>query len=118
MFRPSPPPRPTRRGAILIVVLALLALFAVIGISFVFYADSEANAARIHREAQARPDPAPPDATLAANKFLGTLVFDTGDTGADLHNALRGHSLLRAMYGWTGSATDSSGQPLHAVPFN
>src|SRR5207249_2685512 len=59
MFRPSSP-RPDRRGAILIVVLALLALFAVVGVSFVFYADSEANAARIHREGQARPAPARP----------------------------------------------------------
>src|SRR5437868_11102020 len=97
-----PPPR--RRGAILIVVLALLALFAVIGISFVFYADNEATLARIHREGAGKPDPAPPDATVVVNKFLGTLVFDAGDTGTDLNNALRGHSLLRAMYGWTGAA--------------
>jgi hypothetical protein len=113
MFRPPSPPRPTRRGAILIVVLALLALFAVVGLSLVFYADSEANAARIHREGAARPDPAPPDANLVANKFLGTLVFDTGDTGADLNNALRGHGLLRAMYGWTDSAGAG-----HTIPFN
>src|SRR5262245_28937745 len=114
MFRPSLPPRPARRGAILLVVLALLALFAVIGISFVFYADGEATLARIHREGQARPDPAPPEATVVANTFLGTLVFDVGDTGTDLHNALRGHSLLRAMYGWSGAG---SAQP-HTLPFN
>ena len=114
----SRPPSPPRRGAILIVVLALLALFAVVGVSFVFFAGNEAAVARIHREAAGKPDIAPPDATVAVNRFLGTLVYDAGDTGDDLNNAVRGHSLLRAMYGWSGSATDSFGQPLHAVPFN
>ena len=111
MFRPSNPPRRPRprRGAILIVVLALLALFAVIGISFVFYADSEANAARIHREGQGRSEPIPPDVTQALNEYvLGPIIFDTND----LTNPLRGHSLMRSMYGWGVGA----GQ--HTVPFN
>src|SRR3954462_9553932 len=102
------PRPPQRRGAILVVVLALLALFAVIGISFVFYADSEANAARIHREGQARGENAPPDATVVINKALSSVLFDADDT--DLNNPVRGHSLLRSMYGW--------GIGNHTVPFN
>ena len=91
-----------RRGAILIVVLALLALFAVIGISFVFYADSEATSARIHREGAARNDPAPPDATKIINTALRELIFDTDETTNPDYakSPVRGHSLFRAMYGW------------------
>lgn len=97
----SPPPR---RGAILIVVLAMLALFAVIAISFVFYADSEATAARIYKDAQNQNDPGQPDPTAAVNHFLASLIFDAYDTNTntnapDLLNALRGHSLMATMYG-------------------
>jgi hypothetical protein len=95
---------------ILIVVLALLALFAVIGISFVFYADSEANAARIHREGQAHGEPAPPDAVIVINRALSTLIFDE-DT--DLNNPLRGHGLLRSVYGWNQTTRTQ-----HTIPFN
>ena len=84
MFRPLNPPRTRRRAAILIVVLALLALFAVVGISFVFYADGEANAARVHREGTAAPEPGPPDAGLAVNGFLGAFIF--GRFGCGLFN--------------------------------
>ena len=59
--------RTRRKGAVLLVVLAMLALFAVIGLSFVFYAESRATSARIYREAQginAAPDT--PDALQAA----------------------------------------------------
>jgi CHASE1-domain containing sensor protein len=70
MFRPrraSPLPRP---GVILLVVITLLTLFAVVGLAFVLYAQSEANAARLAREAETltRPD-ADPEQLLGY--FLG-----------------------------------------------
>ena len=136
MFRPltsrSARPRP-RRGVILIVVLSLLALFAVVGLSFVFFADSEANASRIHRESISRTESGQPDPTEVVNRFLGSFLFDTFDnqTGAnDLQNALRGHSLMATMYGrQTGEAVPFRGVgtfhepllfngPLYPAPYN
>ena len=50
----------SRRGAVLIVVLAMLVLFAVLGLSFVLYAESRASAARsnvIAENRETEPDP-------------------------------------------------------------
>ena len=41
-----------RKGVILLVVITLLTLFAVVGLTFVLYAESEATSARTFREAQ------------------------------------------------------------------
>jgi hypothetical protein len=110
MFRPSHPSiSKFRRGVILVVVLALLALFALVGVSFVYYADAEAKAARIYREAevQGRPDLAP---ELLLAFFLGQLIYDLDDqTG--VYSALRGHSLARLLYGYND-------QDLNATPWN
>jgi hypothetical protein len=93
--RPAP-----RRGTILLVVLTLLALFAVIGLSFAFYAESQATASRIAREARARiGDQLPPDPTEGMNLFLGRLIYPVGDTGTDLLVATRGHELARLIFG-------------------
>lgn len=115
MFRPTLPPPTPRRGAILIVVLALLALFAVIGLAFVFYSDSEALIARTYRQAQGRngggPEAFPQDATTnAANDCLGAFLFEPPDT--DLTNALRGHTLTAGMFGRVPHA------PTGSYPFN
>ena len=97
-----------RRGAILLIVLTLLALFAVVALSFALYAESEALAARIRREAMsvaANPDPLP-----AANGFLQQMLFTPAtDTGTDTLSALRGHEMARLIYG---------GLPAAQVPYN
>src|SRR5262245_50068894 len=98
----SPPPRP---GVILLVTVIMLALLAVIGLSFVLYAESEATASRIYRVAQSPPDPPLPSELLLA-WALGQLIYDCSDslgapmTGFDVTSALRGHSLARTAYGW------------------
>ena len=89
--RPGPPARP---GAILLVVLTLLALFAVIGLAFVLYAESESTAARVHREAIANA-PSVPDPSAPAQMVLSQVL--SSDT--DEQSALTGHSLARLMYG-------------------
>lgn len=88
----------SRRGAVLLVVISMLTLFAVVGLSFVFYANAEAIAARTYREAV---DRAPPtvDPELAFAYFLNQLLFDVHDDALGVQSAVRGLSILRNMYG-------------------
>jgi hypothetical protein len=98
--------RPPRRGLVLAVVLALLTLFAALGLAFVWYADSAATAAHHCREGENldRPDLEP---ELLLAYFLGQLIYDVDDDGP-LDSALRGHSLARSMYGWNADDPDGN----------
>src|SRR5438552_7522190 len=114
-----------RPGVILLVVLALLTLFAIVGLSFVFYADAAALSARSFREAEseARPDV---DPELLFSYFAGQLVYDMPDDEKGIYSCLRGHSLARNMYGLNYDKkaggpiqySDANGVPLNQVPFN
>ena len=109
--------RHRRRGAILLVVLALLALFAVIGLSFVLYAESEATASRIYREAENNRDRKKPDPQAAAGLAIGQLIYGT----LDPTSAVRGHDLARLMYGVNGTVPYSGQGGIHEglnVPTN
>jgi hypothetical protein len=90
-------PKQARRGVILIVVLMLLTLFAIIGVSFVLYADSEASSARLDREAKAlsRPDM---DPTQALSLMLGQVLYGVDDANG-LYSGIRGYDLARGIYG-------------------
>src|SRR5579871_2358512 len=96
-----------RRAVILMVVLSLLTLFALVGITFVLYADAEAAAARVSREAEtAQRADVPPEQALAY--FLGQFIYGVNDDSAGVGSALRGHELSRTMYGYyylSGAAT-------------
>src|SRR5437868_1470911 len=85
-----------RRGVILMVVLALLTLFAIIGISFVYYADAESKSSQLDRESQQQFDV---DPEMLLNQFLSQFIFDT-DNQNGVYSALRGQSLARSMYGY------------------
>jgi hypothetical protein len=88
-----------RRGVILIVVLALLTLFAIVGLSFVLYAQSEAESSRLFREDRTlRRDLESPDPMWSF--ALSKLLYDEFDDGSGVYSALRGHSLARSMYGF------------------
>lgn len=97
--------RPRRRGVILIVVLALLTLFTVLGIAFVLTADAQATASRIAREAetQYRGDD-DPEAAFAF--FLGKLLYGEFDDSEGVNSALRGHDLARGVYGWNDAGVN------------
>jgi hypothetical protein len=105
----------SRRGVILMVVLAMLVLFALVGISFVLYADSEATAARINRESEGlrRPDTEP---ELALALFLGQFIYDLPDDQTGIYSALRGQSLARSLYGGYYQAGGSITNATNAAP--
>lgn len=101
----------SRRGVVLLVVLTLLTLFAVVGISFVMVANSTAQAALMHRQAESalRADV---DPELLFSYFLGQLVYDVPDDERGVYSALRGQSLARNMYG------GNTGNGANLVAFN
>ena len=119
-FQQRPPACANRRRAvILLIVLVLLTLFAIIGLAFVLYSSSEADASRIYRESWQVPPV--PDVTpeTAMAYFLRSLVYDeSDDSGID--SAMRGHGLLRSMYGlnYTVSADGTIVLENNTVPFN
>ena len=88
-----------RRGMILLVVLAMLTLFTVIGITFVYLSDSQALSARINKDAENifNPDI---DPQMALSYVMSQLIYDVNDDTTGIYSSLRGHSLARNMYGW------------------
>jgi hypothetical protein len=92
------------------VVLAMLTLFAVIGLTFVYYAGSLADRARIEREGHSVSQP-DLDPELLLSLFLGQLLYDVPDDESGVYSALRGHSLARSLYGFNDTGAN-------VVPFN
>lgn len=107
-----------RNGVILVVVVSLLALFAVIGLGYVIYAESAATAARMERERQevvgSKAEIAP---ELVLNAALARLIYDSPDDQTGVFNSSRGHSLARSIYGWNSPA-NTGGINTNVVPFN
>jgi hypothetical protein len=108
-------PNNERRGVILMVVLSLLTLFAVVGVAFVLYAQSEATSARVAREAEtAQRADMTPEECLAM--FLGQLIYDVNDDANGVLSGMRGHSLGRGMYGYNYAVPGLPG--INITPFN
>ncbi len=99
--------RSRRRGAILLVVLALLALFAVIGLSFVLYAENAGTSSRIWREKEENRDKQPPDAGSAASAALNQIVSGAVDPSSGFN----GVDLARLLYGFDPSLNND-------IPYN
>jgi hypothetical protein len=108
-----------RHGVILLVVLALLTLFAIVGIGFVLYANATATAARIYRQAHSQSQ-VDVDPELLLSFFMGQLVFDVPDDARGVYSGLRGHSLARSMFGLNYNLAPDGTLRLASndVPFN
>src|SRR5262249_32262611 len=93
-----------RRGVILLVVLAMLTLLAIMGISFVLYANAQAEAGRIGVQVEnlntTGTTGLPTLDTQTIPLFLGQLIYDVPDDSSGVYSGLRGNSLARSMYGY------------------
>jgi hypothetical protein len=96
---PQPTQPPTRRGAILLVVITMLVLFAAVALAFVYYASSEGTASRSNRESNTafRADD---DPELLMAYFLGKLIYGDTNDATGVYSGLRGHDLARGAYGY------------------
>ncbi len=83
-----------RPAFVLLVVIAMLALFATVALSFVFYAEAEATSSNYYSQSQTQTQ-ADIDPELLLSYFLSQFIYDTDN----LMSAMRGHSLARTMYG-------------------
>jgi hypothetical protein len=102
-----------RKAAILLVVLTMLALFAVIGLSFVLYAESEANAARIAKEG-VQAEAKLPDSSEAVNSFMGQMIYSQDVAGS----ALIGHDFARHVFGSAGNTITYNGVGVYREPLD
>src|SRR5436309_4618541 len=89
-----------RKAVILLVVISLLTLFAIVALSFVLYANAEANASELFREGEANAISAAgndPDRLLGF--FLKQLIYGVPDDSSGVYSAMRGYDLGRSTYG-------------------
>ncbi|MBI1915287.1 MAG: hypothetical protein HYS12_11190 [Planctomycetes bacterium] len=96
-----------RRAMILVVVLALLSLFAIVGLTFVFYAQRQASASLNFREARQRQGDILPVEQLARH-FMSHLIYDVPDQAPGIYSGMRGHSLARLVYGYNDGGINST----------
>ena len=92
MFANSPGPHSAarRRGIVLVLVLGMLGLMALIGVTFATFAGQSLKGGRNFSQGVGRPQP-----EALMDYALAQLINDTNNP----ISALRGHSLLRDMYG-------------------
>jgi hypothetical protein len=104
----------TRRGMVLFIVVAMLALFAVVSVAFYYYATQESMASRLTLDAQQRLRP-DPDALFAY--ALRQLVFDEPGNGP-FKSHMATHSLLRNLFGSEGLEPFSGTGRLHGQDYD
>ena len=90
MFARTLGPRARRRGIVLILVLGMLGLVALIGVTFATFAGQSLKSSRDFMQGINRPS-----SEALMDYALAQLINDTSNS----LSALRGHSILRDMYG-------------------
>lgn len=94
--------KPPRRGIVLLIVISLLALFVLIGVTFVLVSSHYVTSARVTERIDQVGDY--PDREF--DILIGQLLSDTA-----ARSALRSHSLLGDLYGLDGLQGTVSGAP-------
>src|SRR5262245_6008882 len=107
-------PRGGREGMVLLIVITMLTLFAVVGLSFVYYAEAEATSSSFFRQSESlyAPDT---DPELALSLFLNQLIYGVRDDESGVYSSLRGHDMLRTMYGLDYDIDPATGNLLLGV---
>ena len=92
-----------RKGMILLVVVAFLAMFTVMGLTYLLHADNQLkNSIDELLALDMKEDPykiIDLNPSVALNFFLEKFLYDQSDTVPLQGNAIRGHSLARNIYG-------------------
>src|SRR5215213_4801020 len=102
-MRPFNISRGGRRGTVTVIVVAFLALFLVLALTFAFYSIAESDQAKVYRDSAdtgvvvlgGAPDP-----TSIFNQLLGDIIYGPEDGVNGAFNSLRGHDLGRTIYGF------------------
>ena len=116
--------RQRRRAIVLLIVITLLALFAVAALGFVYYANSESDTSIANRDATAMRKVDMDPGLLLAN-ILEQLIYGGGDVLAPLNNtvypnlwsltppnglysSMRGNEISRSIYGYNSMLMQNS----------
>ncbi len=120
-----------RRGNILIVTLLLLALFATVGLTIVYYTRDLADQQQVNAQAASTGALTfSDDGSMAFNEFLSNLIY--GQPNSQLSalgnsNTIIGHDLMRSIYGggpvvgtvpYNGIPYNATQTPYNWVPWN
>jgi hypothetical protein len=94
-----------------------LTLFAIVGLSFVLYAQAEAESSRLSKESFTLRQPLEsPDRMWSF--ALSQLLYDSFDNGSGVYSGLRGHSLARSMYGFDNTIDANGNYVPNQTAFN
>lgn len=88
-----------RRATVTVIVVAFLALFAVLGITFLLASQRFATTTRLNREMMTRERDTPPQPDILMQRVMNDILYDSTDNGEDVYKATRGWSLSRLVYG-------------------
>lgn len=118
-MRPFNSNRGRRRGTVTVIVVAFLALFFVLALTFAFYSIAEADQAKVYRDGADLSGPSvlggAPDPDPIFNQLLGNLIYDVPDGLPGAFNGLRGQSLARLMYDFNPADLTGSTQAFNGV---